>query len=156
MDDERLTAISGCGDFFTLYEDRNAMGAVQDSQADTEAECRLSCTSKPYSQCAAFEFDTGNLQCWIHASKPSNLNLAGGVKHFSREECDISSTPDSATGVSTTPGASPVLWCESPWCFCHAIMCKWFLSQQQISGISCCSAEKQWKKVGEKTSQTCS
>ncbi len=78
----------GCTDTFQLNENQNAGGANQDTSASTESACKSVCLSRPYSQCAAYEFNFDNNECWIHTSKPDRLNSAQRINHYSRMQCD--------------------------------------------------------------------
>ncbi len=67
-------------------EGKNARGASEVSAANTNAECRDACLAIPITQCAAYEFDTRDNGCWIHATVPATLSDLTGVNHYTREE----------------------------------------------------------------------
>ena len=73
---------------FKLNENQNAGGAIRESRGDSsKSECEAVCLSKSSSECTAYEFNRENNECWIHATKPSSLNSANGIDHYTREQC---------------------------------------------------------------------
>ena len=70
-----------------MNENQNAGGATREAGASTQSECRAVCLSKPYSQCAAYDFNQQNNECWIHSTKPTELIPATGILHYSRVQC---------------------------------------------------------------------
>ncbi len=82
-----LFVTSACTDTFELNENQNGGGANQESGTSTESACKSVCLSRPYSQCAAYEFNSDNNECWIHSTKPDRLNSAQGINHYARIRC---------------------------------------------------------------------
>ena len=77
-------------DCFKLNENQNAGGATRESSGDSsKSECEAVCLSKSLSECAAYEFNRENTECWIHATQPSSLNPTNGIDHYKRigERC---------------------------------------------------------------------
>ena len=70
----------------------NALNGVQDSNQDTQAECRDECIRRT-DNCAGYDFNRVNNGCWIHASatnvEDNNRRTNNDVDLYIKKPCGM-------------------------------------------------------------------